>query len=257
MRSSTSPRPDIRSAISSFVVATLCSTAAGGSIASNARFRCARQSRRNRVADDGQLYAYEALSPGQRFWARLESDDVGLLTKVKDALLGEAFVGRSKTAEFGRVRIEAVEPWGDDIVSTTAAATGARFIWLLSDSWFLGVDGLPTGRPEPEISSAARIDWSRSFRAAAGHPIQRRLAGACRRADARPSRIGRGGRRLRSRAGACHLWYRAGAWLWPCVSGNSAAPHSSDAFDRPQSGRQGGRSGRWHAHRRSHPSSLG
>ena len=115
------------------------------------------------LADDGQLYAYEALSPGQRFWARLESDDVGLLTKVKDALLGEAFVGRSKTAEFGRVRIEAVEPWGDDIVSTTAAATGARFIWLLSDSWFLGVDGLPTGRPEPEIFSAARIDWSRSF----------------------------------------------------------------------------------------------
>ncbi|MBL3553149.1 hypothetical protein [Rhodovulum sulfidophilum] len=114
------------------------------------------------LADEGQLYGYEALSAGQRFRARLDGD-VALLARIGKALKGDHFIGRSRTAEFGRVRIEIEEAsyWQ---LASGAAARGRRFVWLLSDAWFFDRYGFPTARPDADMfCPGCAIDWAHSF----------------------------------------------------------------------------------------------
>ncbi len=113
------------------------------------------------LAAEGQLYGYEALAPGQRFRARIVGDRADWVAQIAQALCGEHFIGRSKTAEFGRVRIETEDadwslPGGD-------AAAEDRFVWFLSDVWLHDANGLPTARPEAGLFNAETIDWARSF----------------------------------------------------------------------------------------------
>ena len=120
------------------------------------------------LADDGQLYGYEALSPGQRFLAQIEGDNASLLSRIADSLGGLHVIGRSKTAEFGRVRIyiENDTHWTLSLqknLHAQSVSKGNRFIWFLSDAWFWDAHGLPTARPEPGTFEANKIDWSHSF----------------------------------------------------------------------------------------------
>lgn len=64
-------------------------------------------------AEEGRLFGYDALLRGQTFQARLDADyDVNpdLFRRVTDALSGERLLGRSRSAEYGRARLEPVEP---------------------------------------------------------------------------------------------------------------------------------------------------
>jgi len=82
-----------------------------------------RYSMRTAVGDQGQasaglLFGYEAISAGQRFLARIDADDAALLDRIGRELFGERdavtlAVGRSRSAEFGRVRAErfSFQPW--------------------------------------------------------------------------------------------------------------------------------------------------
>ncbi len=111
------------------------------------------------LADEGQLYGYEALSSGQRFRARV-SGPVDWVAQITEALCGEHFIGRSKTAEFGRVRIEEDSGWK---LAAASAEKGERFVWFLSDAWLYDANGLPTARPEAGAFNAKTINWARSF----------------------------------------------------------------------------------------------
>ena len=101
-------------------------------------------------AAEGQLFTYEALSPGQRFRARLDGDDTidpMLWQRLLDCLHGPARLGRSRSAEFGQVDIRtspASRPAQSD-------AEGTRLtLWLVSDL-ALAHDGMPVLRPEPAL----------------------------------------------------------------------------------------------------------
>lgn len=123
------------------------------------------------LADEGQLYGYEALSPGQRFRGRIVGDDDMLakitgnsgdfLAKITQALIGEHFIGRSRTAEYGRIEITLEDTaW---TLPAEAAASGQRYVWLLSDMWLHDACGLPTNRPTSETFGTKSIDWAHSF----------------------------------------------------------------------------------------------
>ena len=78
-------------------------------------------------AKESQLFGYESLRAGSRWWFELRADDDvpdGLLAAIEGALVGVLGVGRSKSAEYGRVAVAPHAQWrtavenvtGDDVV---------------------------------------------------------------------------------------------------------------------------------------------
>jgi hypothetical protein len=115
-------------------------------------------------ADDGQFYSLQAIAAGQSFLARLDGDDA-LVNDAVVALSGERFLGRSRSAEFGKVRIGRAEtpplpPQG---------MGSAIYMWCLSDIAAHDRHYRPTERPDDPASDGYQgffggaIDWSRSF----------------------------------------------------------------------------------------------
>ncbi|HRQ65873.1 MAG TPA: hypothetical protein PKZ76_13600 [Xanthomonadaceae bacterium] len=116
-------------------------------------------------AADAQLFGYEALAAGQRFRASIEADDDvpdHLFERVVEALVGDRFLGRSRSAEFGRVRIERAAESEDAPVEDAGVEAG---LWLVAD--LHAVDALGRSTPCPTAEDlgfpGATIDWSRSF----------------------------------------------------------------------------------------------
>ncbi|HHL22161.1 MAG TPA: hypothetical protein ENJ52_11630 [Aliiroseovarius sp.] len=111
-------------------------------------------------AAEGQLFGYEALRAGQVFWAGLEGPK-DQVDDIAQCLEGEHFLGRSRSAEFGRVRITTVEPWQ---LSPDGTGETTRYVWFLSDFWAVGSNGLPTARPGAEaLATTGTVLWQRSF----------------------------------------------------------------------------------------------
>jgi len=68
--------------------------------------------RKSKKAAESQLFGYEHLSAGSRWWFELNCDaDVvpRLVQKIQTALLGSIRLGRSRTAEFGRATVVAAD----------------------------------------------------------------------------------------------------------------------------------------------------
>ncbi|WP_019627860.1 hypothetical protein [Thioalkalivibrio sp. AKL10] len=116
-------------------------------------------------AAEAQLFGYDALTRGQTFMATLEADDDledALFEEVAQALEGEQLLGRSRSAEYGRVHIRAVETEPP----APGPATGNEVIlWLLSDLALQDTHGFPTLDPRPEYLGlgSGRVAYERSF----------------------------------------------------------------------------------------------
>ena len=67
-----------------------------------------RVSLENGRAKDGLLFGYHAVSRGTTFLAKIEVQEAGYRQGILTALGTEIRIGRSKTAEYGRVRVEVV-----------------------------------------------------------------------------------------------------------------------------------------------------
>ena len=116
-------------------------------------------------AGDGQLFGYQALAAGQRFLGRLDADPevpAALLDRVIEALTGELRLGRSRSAEYGRVQCNPV----DTPLEQPAAPDGSDVtLWLLSDLALQDPWGQPTLYPDPELLGlgAGELDLEHSF----------------------------------------------------------------------------------------------
>lgn len=103
----------------------------------------------NRAAES-QLFGYEALSLGQEFRFSVQADaDVteDLWKKVIDALQGSAHLGRSRSAQFGRVQIQK----SSKAYHLNPSVNNSHLtLWLLSDL-YLQNQGQPTLEPMPEL----------------------------------------------------------------------------------------------------------
>lgn len=120
--------------------------------------------------DESQMFGYEAIGAGQCFVARIEadmdlSDDLwNRLSRVfEDA--GELLLGRSRSAEYGRVRAECTEHLWSQPMSAGANEDKRLTFWCLSDLALVDDYGQPTFDVAPKHFGLDRgkVDWSRSF----------------------------------------------------------------------------------------------
>ncbi|OZB62255.1 MAG: hypothetical protein B7X31_10055 [Thiomonas sp. 13-66-29] len=117
-------------------------------------------------AAEGQLFGYDALEKGQTFAARIEADDdfdPDLFSQVLQTLCGDILLGRSRSAEYGRVRAR--------LIDGTSPQPGPMLdqrltLWLLSDLALCTSDGQPTLTPDAEslgLPGESQIVWGKTF----------------------------------------------------------------------------------------------
>ncbi|MBM94525.1 MAG: hypothetical protein CMI09_01560 [Oceanospirillaceae bacterium] len=100
-------------------------------------------------AAESQLFGYEALAANQTFRFALSADDISqeLWDKLTTALTGRAQLGRSRSAQFGKVMIAKTK---DTKVSPSADNGTLLTLWLQSDL-LLEHNGQPYLQPQPEL----------------------------------------------------------------------------------------------------------
>jgi CRISPR-associated protein Csx10 len=100
-------------------------------------------------AAESQLFGYEALAANQTFRFVLSADDITqeLWDKLKAALSGRAQLGRSRSAQFGKVMIT---PAKEAAHTPPASNDNQLTLWLQSDL-LLEHNGQPCLQPLPEL----------------------------------------------------------------------------------------------------------
>ncbi len=103
--------------------------------------------RDKRRSEDEKMFGYESLRKGLTLLFEVQVDDDKLADKIKGALVGEKRLGRSRTAQYGLVKIE--ECKYNEIESQQSSN---NFFIVYADSRLIFLDefGLPTFQPEPK-----------------------------------------------------------------------------------------------------------
>lgn len=89
------------------------------------------------MAAESQLFGYEALSAGQTFRFSVDATnniDKDLWQKICQHLIGEARLGRSRSAQFGLVTIAKTSSHLENLTSVQSS-NNILTLWLLSDLW--------------------------------------------------------------------------------------------------------------------------
>lgn len=121
--------------------------------------------REHRRAKDNMMYSYESLDQGQIFLFEVELDNDSLAEKIARALIGTHHIGRSRTAQYGLVKIE--ETNFNDVASSPKpidTINGPR-IAVYADSRLIFLDeaGQPTLQPSVvQLGLDGEIDWELS-----------------------------------------------------------------------------------------------
>lgn len=111
--------------------------------------KTAIDAKQNRAAES-QLFGYEALSKGQNFRFAIQADDQvseDLWKKLIASLEGVAHLGRSRSAQFGRVSIQPEAK--ENYVQQPQIQSQNLTLWLISDV-YLQKDGQNSLIPDPE-----------------------------------------------------------------------------------------------------------
>lgn len=118
-----------------------------------------------RRAKDNMMYSYESLDQGQIFLFEVEVDNDSLAEKIVRALIGTHHIGRSRTAQYGLVKID--EATFNDVSSSLKpidTKNGPR-IAVYADSRLIFLDdaGQPTLQPSAsQLGLDGKIDWTLS-----------------------------------------------------------------------------------------------
>lgn len=106
------------------------------------------------MAAESQLFGYQALSAGQRFRTTLQADediDASLWQTLLTHLTGSARLGRSRSAQFGAVRVELADASSlDRRTQGDASESDTLTLWLLSDL-ALERNGQPFLQPDADL----------------------------------------------------------------------------------------------------------
>lgn len=117
-----------------------------------------RDQRRSKI---GQMYGYESLKKGQIFYFEVETSEDELAQQVKDLLIGEKHIGRSRSAQYGLVEIREVKY--DEVQSD---GFGADTVAVYAESRLIFFDQFkqPTATPTGEDLGlkGGEILWEKS-----------------------------------------------------------------------------------------------
>ncbi len=114
-----------------------------------------------RRAKDEEMYCYESLNKGARFLFEVEIDEDKFADKIKNFLIGEHYIGRSRSAQYGTVDIQE-----HNYENIPSRKNQADYVTVYADGRliFLAPDGETTFRPTAEMLGipGGIIDWERS-----------------------------------------------------------------------------------------------
>ncbi len=134
--------------------------------------------REKRRSKDEQMYGYESLQKGLELYFEVQVENDDLAKDIKGALVGKKRVGRSRTAQYGLVKIELL-PTKDEQeykdLETTQTITllkdkdgkEVKCVTVYADGRLIFLDtyGLPTFRPTEEqlgLPKDSQILWDKS-----------------------------------------------------------------------------------------------
>lgn len=113
-------------------------------------------------ADDEQMFGYESITKGTAFYFAVELEDEGLQfeKEIIDALVGDRHLGRSRSAQYGWVKIT-LEDYSEPV-----SGSGTTDVTVYADGrlMFFDVNGLPTFQPTASDLgfTEGEIDWGKS-----------------------------------------------------------------------------------------------
>lgn len=120
-------------------------------------------------AADAQLFGYSALQRGQTFITRIEADadfDPHLFERITGVFRGQILLGRSRSAEYGRVHIAHAAPAAAHVPQPGAVDGKTLTLWLLSDLAPCDAFGQATLALDPHalgFPAGSRIVWDKTF----------------------------------------------------------------------------------------------
>ena len=119
------------------------------------------QDRETRSSKDGQMFGFESISKGQVFVFSIQFEDDSLIELVSTALIGNKRIGKSKTAEFGQVKIEKIDRV-DEIDSFESKEH--TLVYAQSNLAFFDKNGQPTFQPTAHEFGfeSGEIIWEKS-----------------------------------------------------------------------------------------------
>lgn len=115
-----------------------------------------------RTSREGKMYGYESLRKGLTLYFEVEVEDEALAETIGKALVGTKHIGRSRSAQYGLVKIQ---PYGFQAIDATKCPSKDE-IYVYADGRliFLDANGLPTFRPTAKDLGIenGEIDWKKS-----------------------------------------------------------------------------------------------
>lgn len=122
--------------------------------------------KKNRKSKDSSMFGYKAIKKGAtwKFTIKFDKDlDEKIEKQVVENILGEKYLGKSKTAQYGKVFIEKLENFKEENIENPIQ-NGTTFIYINSSLALFNEDGMPTFEPTKESLGIknATINWEKT-----------------------------------------------------------------------------------------------
>lgn len=121
------------------------------------------QDRTTRASMDGKMFGVSSLEQGQTFTFSIMYDSEDFIGLIEDNLIGTKFIGKSKSAQYGKVVIEVLAN-ATKSTHLSQADTQNIIVYAESNLCFYNKFGHPTYQPEAKDLGiiGGTIDWSKS-----------------------------------------------------------------------------------------------
>ena len=116
----------------------------------------------NRKSKDSFMFGYKAIKKGATWKFSIKFDDIDEKTQnqVIENILGEKYLGKSKTSQYGKVLIEELKDFKEENLENINLG-GTTFVYINSSLALFDENGMPTFEPTKENLGLkdATIDW--------------------------------------------------------------------------------------------------
>jgi hypothetical protein len=122
------------------------------------------QDRETRSSKDGQIFGFESITKGQDFLFSIQFENDAFVDTVKEALIGNQRIGKSKSAEFGQVTISEVNVTHEISSFESNKEEEQTLVYAQSNLCFLDMNGSPSYQPTVQDLGfdSGMIIWEKS-----------------------------------------------------------------------------------------------